>query len=158
MMTASHQPPDYACPFCSIVAGQDNEGNWTKQSDVVLRAELATAFVSSQWWPGNYGHVLVVPNGHFENVYAIPDDYLAAVQIAGKRIAIAMKATYGCDGTSFRQHNEPAGNQDVWHYHLHVFPRYVDDELYRQRKERRSITPVERLPYAQKLREYLAGG
>jgi histidine triad (HIT) family protein len=155
-MSLSHQPAEYACPFCSIVAGEDNEGDWTKQTDVVLRGELATAFIAAAWWPADHGHVLVVPNGHYENVYTIPDEALAAVQIVGKRIALAIRATYGCDGTSFRQHNEPAGNQDVWHYHLHVFPRYVDDNLYRRSKERRSVTPEERLPYAQKLREYLA--
>jgi histidine triad (HIT) family protein len=154
-MTFMHEPADYACPFCSIVAGRDNEGDWTKQTDVVLRDPLVTAFVASEWWPANAGHVLVVPTGHYENVYAIPDDVLAAVQIVGKRIALAIRSTYGCDGTSFRQHNEPAGNQDVWHYHLHVFPRYVDDDLYRRRKVRGPVTPAERLPYAQKLREYL---
>ena len=153
----SHQPDEYRCPFCSIVAGQDSHDDWNKQSDVVLRADLATAFVSPQWWPQNYGHVLVVPNGHYENVYEIPDEALAAVQIVGKRIALALKATYDCPGTSFRQHNEPAGYQDVWHYHLHVYPRYPDDELYRQHKERRVVPPAERLPYAEKLRAYLAG-
>jgi histidine triad (HIT) family protein len=156
-MTPSHQPPEYACPFCTVVAGYDNEGNWTKQSDVVLRAPLATAFLAADWWAANYGQVLVVPNGHYENVYTIPDDALAAVQIVGKRIAMAIRSTYGCDGTSLRQHNEPAGNQDVWHYHLHVFPRYVGDDLYLKRgRERRLMTPAERLPYAEKLRDCLA--
>ena len=102
------------------------------------------------------GHVLVVPNGHYENVYAIPDQVLAAVQVVGKRVALALKAAYGCDGTSFRQHNEPAGNQEVWHYHLHVFPRYVGDDLYVRTRERRDTTPAERAPYAQKLRRHLA--
>jgi histidine triad (HIT) family protein len=157
MMTFSHQPGDYACPFCSIVAGHDNEGDWTKQTDVVLRDTLVTAFLAANWWAANHGQVLVVPNGHYENVYSIPDEALAAVQIAGKRIAIAIRSTYGCDGTSFRQHNEPAGNQDVWHYHLHVFPRYQGDDLYLKRgRERRLMTPAERLPYVQKLRKYLA--
>jgi len=153
----SHQPADYACPFCAVAAGQDVDGNYTKQTDVVLRDATVTVFISAGWWPANAGHVLVVPNEHYENVYAIPDDVLAAVQVVGKRIALALKAAYRCDGTSFRQHNEPAGNQDVWHYHLHVFPRYVGDNLYRRTGERRLTTPAERLPYAEKLRAYLAG-
>src|SRR5437868_2243505 len=110
-MSFTHEPAEYACPFCPIVAGADNDGDWTKQSDVVLRNALVTAFVAADWWPDNHGQVLVVPNGHYENVYSIPDEVLAAVQIAGKRIALAIRSTYGCDGTSFRQHNEPAGNQ-----------------------------------------------
>ena len=149
----SHQPEEYECPFCRVVAGHD-DGQYTRQADVVYRDDTVTAFIASSWWPANAGHVLVVPNGHYENVYDIPDDVLSAVQVVGKRIAVALKATYGCDGTSFRQHNEPHGDQEVWHYHLHVFPRYEGDELYRSRK--RNTTPEERLPYAEKLRAALS--
>lgn len=127
--------------------------SYTKQTDVVYRDQTTTAFIASGWWPANAGHVLVVPNEHFENVYDIPAAVLAAVQILGQRIALALKATYGCDGTSFRQHNEPAGNQEIWHYHLHVFPRYIDDDLYL--RSRRDTTPEERAPYAARLRHYL---
>lgn len=115
-----------------------------------------TAFVSTAWWPANSGHVIVVPNDHYENVYDIPDSVLGAVQVIGKRIALALKATYGCDGISFRQHNEPAGGQDVWHYHLHVFPRYPGDDLYLHTADRRWTTPAERAPYAWRLRAFLA--
>ena len=151
-----HQPPGYRCPFCRVAAGEDLRDDFTKQADVVLRDGAVTAFVAFAWWPANAGHVLVVPNEHHENVHTIPDQVLAAVQVAGKRVALALKAAYGCDGTSFRQHNEPAGGQDVWHYHLHVFPRYRDDHLYLRTRERCDTTPTERAPYAKKLRRYLA--
>jgi histidine triad (HIT) family protein len=151
----SHQPAGYDCPFCRTAAGQDCEANWAKQTDVVWRDELVTAFINSAFWPNNPGHVLVIPNAHFENVYDVSDEALAAVQIAGKRIALALKAAYGCDGTSFRQHNEPAGYQEVWHYHLHVFPRYHGDDLYLRSRERRFVTPAEREPYAARLRAVL---
>ncbi|HZG68447.1 MAG TPA: HIT domain-containing protein, partial [Herpetosiphonaceae bacterium] len=142
----SYTPPGYRCPFCRVVAGENLPDNFTKQADVVLRDSLLTVFVSSAWWPANAGHVLIVPNEHYENVYEIPDAVLAAVQVMGKRLALALKAIYGCDGTSFRQHNEPGGDQDVWHYHLHVFPRYLGDELYIRSRERRATTPAERAP------------
>jgi diadenosine tetraphosphate (Ap4A) HIT family hydrolase len=80
---------------------------------------------------------------------------LAAVQIRGKRIALALEATYGYDGTSFRQHNGPGADQEVWHYHLHVFPRYRGDALYARTMERRDTVPAEREPYAQKPRGHL---
>lgn len=156
MALLSHQPDGYDCPFCRVVAGEDLRANYTQQSDVVYRDDAVTAFISSAWWPENAGHVLVVPNGHYENIYAIPDDVLAAVQVVGKRIALALREIYGCEGTSFRQHNEPGGNQEVWHYHLHVFPRYIGDELYTRTYERRNTTPTERAPYAEKLRRYFA--
>lgn len=152
----SHQPDGYRCPFCRVAAGEDLRDDYTKQADVVFRDSAVTAFVSSAWWPGNSGNVLVVPNEHYENVYDIPDAVLAAVQVVGKRIARALEATYGCDGTSFRQHNGPGADQEVWHYHLHVFPRYQGDDLYVRTRERRDTTPDEREPYAQKPRRYLA--
>jgi histidine triad (HIT) family protein len=57
-----------------------------------------------------------------------------------RRMALAIKLAWNPEGTSTRQHNEPAGNQHVWHYHQHVFPRYGDDNLYRQLRHR---VPVE---------------
>lgn len=155
-MDVLHRPDGYRCPFCRVVAGEDLTGNGTRQSDVVWRDEAVTAFICSAWWPANPGHLLVVPNGHYEHVYGLPDDDLAAVQVAGKRLALVLRDVYGCDGTSFRQHNEPGGNQEVWHYHLHVFPRYHGDRLYERTLERRTVTPEERAPYAARLRAYLA--
>ena len=74
---------------------------------------------------------LVIPIEHHENLYDLPIDLGSALQRAIRDTALAMKAAFGCDGVSTRQHNEPAGNQDVWHYHVHVFPRFHDDDLYR---------------------------
>ena len=98
--------------------------------------------------------MLVVPNLHYENLYELPPDLATPIQRVTRDIAIAFKETYGCDGVSTRQHNEPAGGQDVWHYHQHVFPRYRNDLLYLHR--RGSSTPEERRPYAVKLRQFLA--
>lgn len=69
-----------------------------------------------------------------------------------KEVALALKETYKCDGVSSRQHNEPCGGQDVWHYHLHVFPRYKDDNFYKT--DRVNSKPQERVEYAQKIKEY----
>jgi histidine triad (HIT) family protein len=148
-----HAPPGYDCPFCAIVAGRDAAPPYAQQADVVLRADGATAFVSSRWWPHNAGHVLVVPDTHVENLYALVPALAAPVHEAARRVALAMKHVYGCPGTSTRQHNEPAGNQEVWHYHLHVFPRYEGDRLYEL--EGRITSPEERAPYAVRLREHL---
>lgn len=154
-MRLSYQPDGYRCPFCRVAAGEDLRDDFTNQADVIFRDDVVTAFISSAWWPANPGHVLVVPNDHVENVYDIPDAVLAAVQVIGKRIALALVETYDYDGTSFRQHNGPGGDQEVWHYHLHVFPRYRGDDLYVRTMERRDTTPVERKPYARKLRHHL---
>lgn len=152
----NHAPEGYECPLCHVARGLDNDPPYTRRSDVVIRDEHVTAFVSSHWWPHNPGHVIVIPNSHVENIYDMSPDLLLAVHTAARQIAIAFKRVYQCDGTSTRQHNEPAGNQDVWHYHLHVFPRYASDDLY---GSRRCITTVEeRTPYAHRLRTYFENG
>jgi histidine triad (HIT) family protein len=143
-----HAPADYECPFCAIVRGD------RRSDEVVLRTPTTTAFMSRRWWANNPGHVLVVPNEHIENMYALPRELAGDVHETARRIALAMKRAYGCAGISTRQHNEPAGNQDVWHYHLHVFPRHEGDDLYGS--QYRETEPEERLPYAERLRAALA--
>ncbi len=66
-----------------------------------------------------------------------------------------MRAAYPCEGTSIRQHNEPAGGQDVWHLHVHVFPRYAGDRLYARHDEARFAPAGGAAPYAERLREEL---
>lgn len=114
-----------------------------------------TAFVSPRWWPNNDGHVLVVSNEHVENLYSISDEALGAVYATAKRVAMAMKASYGCDGTSTRQHNDSGAGQDVFHFHVHVFPRFAGDQLYSRDADYRWTTGAERAPYAERLREAL---
>ena len=150
----NHEPENYVCPFCLIVEGVENDVVWTKQDDVVLRNDLATAFICATWWPNNPGHLIVIPNQHFENIFDLPDEYSTAIHRMERQVAVALMKSYGCEGVSSRQHNGPSGNQDVWHYHLHVFPRYEGDDLYKT--NRRSTMPAERLPYALKLKAYFS--
>ncbi|MPY66673.1 HIT domain-containing protein [Deinococcus sp. SDU3-2] len=151
----NHAPESYDCPFCDVVRGVPRPLPYTQLEDIVRRGELVTAFISSCWWPNNPGHVVIVPNEHFENLYELPAHYGAAIHDMSRVIALALKAVCGCDGISTRQHNEPSGGQDVWHYHLQVFPRYMDDNLYVLTPERRTTTPEERRPYAERLRAFL---
>jgi histidine triad (HIT) family protein len=150
---AKHAPPGYDCPFFRLVAGGETERSGP--ADVVLRVNGTTAFVAAKWWPRNPGHVLVVPDAHHETIYEVPDELLGAVYVTAKRIARALRLAYGCEGTSTRQHNEPGGGQDVWHFHVHVFPRYVGDDRYARHTEGRWVDAAERAPYASLLRERL---
>jgi HIT domain len=80
---------------------------------------------------------------------------LSAVYETAKLMAGVMRSVYACEGTSMRQHNEPGGGQDVWHFHVHVFPRRVDDRLYERNAETRRTSPEERAPFARRLRDAL---
>lgn len=63
----NHEPDGYDCPFCRLVGGLDTFVS--RQDDVVYRDDVVTTFMSASTWPNNLGHVLVVPNAHYENVY-----------------------------------------------------------------------------------------
>ena len=146
----SHAPDNYICPFCLLIRGIENEHVYSNKADIVYQNDTVTALIASHQWPNNEGHVIIIPNEHFENIYDLPTELGARIHELARAIAVAMKIAYSCSGISTRQHNEPAGNQDVWHYHLHVFPRYENDKLYTSRKE---LMPADkRLEYARKLR------
>jgi len=152
----THAPEGYRCPFCALIAGVQCDGLHSTPQDIVCRNDRVMAFVASHWWEKNHGHVLVVPALHYENLYELPDDVGADIFAMSRRIALALKRGYGCDGVSTRQHNEPAGYQDVWHYHLHVFPRYRNDRLYPADGNKRLSSVKEREPFVAKLRKALA--
>ncbi|MEJ7584409.1 MAG: HIT family protein [Acidimicrobiales bacterium] len=121
----NHAPPDYRCPFCRNVATGESD----YPLEILHRDEDVFVKLNPRSRPRNPGSALVIPVAHFENVYDLPSHLGAPMQRAVRDTAVAMKAAFGCDGVSTRQHNEPAGSQDVWHYHVHVFPRFTDDEL-----------------------------
>ena len=150
----NHAPENYQCPFCKIAKGIEDDNTATKQQDVFYRDEYITAFISSHWWPNNKGHVIIIPNKHIENVYSLSDELSDKIHTFEKRVSLALKKLYKCDGVSSRQHNEPAGNQDTWHYHLHVFPRYTNDNLYQLHDKKRKTKEAERTPFAIKLKKY----
>ncbi|HZT15425.1 MAG TPA: HIT family protein [Gaiellaceae bacterium] len=141
------------CPFCCLIAGVETERN--RLDDVVWRDGRTLAFVSPRWWPPTEGNVMVAPLKHVEDLYVISDEDLAAVYVTVKLVAVAMRASYGCEGISTRQHNEPGGGQDVPRFHVHVFPRWHDDRLYERNAVFRWATQDERAPFGRKLRSGL---
>lgn len=152
-MPLTHQPHDYPCPFCRFQQGIFDEHNMP--SDVVAVTEHAFARIAPKWWPGNPGAVLVIPRTHVENIYSLSATDGHAVWDLTQRVAVAMRTAYDCEGTSIRQHNEPAGDQDVWHLHMHVFPRHENDHLYERHAESQWVSPTTREPYALTLRSAL---
>lgn len=150
----NHEPEGYVCPLCQIAKGESTErGN--QEGSVIFRDDTLTAFVAGKWWRSNPAHVIIVSNRHIENIYDMPEDIGSQIFALGKRVSLALKKAYECDGVSTRQHNEPAGNQDVWHFHLHVFPRYKGDNLYQNHADTYWPSEEEKAPYAKKLKEAL---
>ena len=145
----NHVPENYICPFCRLA-------RQTESDDVactIYHDETITAFVSLHKWPNNPGHVVIIPTEHYENIYDLPLRLATKTHDCARAVALVMKTVYACDGISTRQHNEPDGGQDVWHYHLHVFPRYHGDNLYLSHKE--LVTVAEQARYAKMLRAHM---
>jgi len=151
----NHAPAEYDCPFCHIAKREPTQKG-PSEPGIIFQTPDVTAFIAGKWWRSNPGHVVIIPNTHIENLYDMPEALGHAIFDASKKVAIALKEVYQCDGTSTRQHNEPAGNQDAFHFHLHVFPRYTGDNLYLNQNDNYWASLEEQKPYADKLRSYFA--
>nr|AKQ04966.1 histidine triad (HIT) protein, Hit-like protein involved in cell-cycle regulation [uncultured Microgenomates bacterium Rifle_16ft_4_minimus_954] len=152
----NHAPKNYRCPLCAIRDGIEGDFPYSKQADIFFKDEFITAIIASHWWPTNKGHVLIFPNEHVENIYDISDELLSRVHSFAKKVAIAMKELYRCGGITVRQNNEQPGDQDVWHFHLHVFPRYTGDSIDQTSGLRQLSEPEKRVPYSEKLKRYFS--
>ena len=154
----NHAPPGYICPLCAIARGRAPESEMFTPADVLYQDAGVLALMGAFQWPNNPGNVVVIPCEHFENIYDLPLRLASRIHDLSRGIALAMKAAWRCDGVSTRQHNEPAGNQDTWHYHQHVTPRYDADNFYATYVGGKTLMPPgERAEYAGQLRLQLQG-
>jgi histidine triad (HIT) family protein len=108
------------CIFCKIVAGE-------LPSEVVQEDEHTVAFMDINPW--TRGHALVIPRNHSPNLYEVGEDDLRRTSSAAKRLALRMRQRLECDGVNLLNASEPAAWQTVFHFHVHVIPRYRDDPL-----------------------------
>jgi histidine triad (HIT) family protein len=108
------------CIFCGIVAG-DVPGQ------IVDSDERTVAFMDIN--PATRGHALVVPRAHSANLLEIPDEDLEATFLAARRLARRINETLEPAGINVLNACGAAAWQTVFHFHLHVIPRYEDDPL-----------------------------
>ena len=108
------------CVFCRIVAGE-------VPAQRVDEDDHTVAFMDLNPW--TRGHALVVPRAHTPNLYEIGEEELGRVNAAARRLALRMRDRLGCDGINVLNSCEPAAWQTIFHFHLHVIPRYDDDPL-----------------------------
>ena len=100
------------------------------------------------------GHTLIVPKTAARNIFDIPEDALARLMPAVKRLAVAVKTAMVADGISLQQFNESAGGQMVFHLHFHILPRWEGVAL---RPPGGPFVPAAELePHAAKIRAALA--
>jgi histidine triad (HIT) family protein len=108
------------CLFCAIVAGD-------VPAQIVDSDEHTVAFMDIN--PATPGHALVVPREHAADLMEVSDDDIARTMLAARRLARRMRSALEPDGFNILNSCGEAAWQTVFHYHLHVVPRYDDDPL-----------------------------
>jgi len=106
------------CIFCKIVNGEI-------PSRQVYEDELFRIIMDVS--PATKGHVLVLTKKHYRNIFDLADIEASRLLVLAKKIAIAMRESLKCEGINIIQNNESAAGQTVFHFHMHIIPRYEND-------------------------------
>ena len=109
---------DDNCIFCKIANGQIPSK--TIYEDESFRVILDLG-------PAARGHALILPKDHYANLFELPDDVAAEAMKLAKKMGAQMKQNLNADGFNLVQNNGECAGQTVFHFHLHLIPRYTDD-------------------------------
>ena len=108
------------CIFCKIANGEIPSA--TVYEDSICRVILDVN-------PANKGHALIIPKEHFDNIYSMDAETAAKIFTIATEVAKAQKAELNPDGLNIRQNNGEAAGQTVFHFHMHLVPRYIKDNV-----------------------------
>jgi histidine triad (HIT) family protein len=109
---------DNNCIFCKIANGEIPSKTLYEDEDFRVILDLG---------PATKGHALMLPKNHFANLYELSDETAAKVLPLAKKVATQMTEKLGCDGFNLVQNNGETAGQTVFHFHLHMIPRYEND-------------------------------
>ena len=111
---------DDNCIFCKIAAGEIPSATLYEDEDfrVILDIE-----------PASKGHALILPKEHYANLYELDDELAAKALVLAKKMITKLTEILGCDGYNVLQNNGPAAGQTVFHFHMHLIPRYAEDTV-----------------------------
>ncbi len=110
---------DENCIFCKLANGEIPTATLYEDEDfrVILDAS-----------PAAKGHALIIPKEHYANLYELPDELAQKVILLAKKMITKMTDVLGCDGYNIVQNNGEVAGQTVFHFHMHLIPRYQDDD------------------------------
>lgn len=107
------------CIFCKIIAGEIP--SQTLYEDEQFQVILDVG-------PATKGHALILPKNHYANLYELPEEEAAGVIKLAKRMMCRMTDKLQCDGFQLLQNNGEAAGQTVFHFHMHLIPRYKEEK------------------------------
>lgn len=105
------------CIFCKIAAGEIPSRKIYEDKDLIAIMDLN---------PTSKGHSLIIPKEHCTNIYDIDEDIAAKVMKTAKKLATKMTVALNCDGFNLLQNNGETAGQTMFHFHMHLIPRYKD--------------------------------
>ena len=105
------------CIFCKIAAGEIPSRKIYEDSYLIAIMDLN---------PTSKGHSLIIPKEHCTNIYDIDEDIAAKVMKTAKKLATKMTVALNCDGFNLLQNNGETAGQTMFHFHMHLIPRYKD--------------------------------
>ena len=108
------------CVFCKIVSREIDSAK-------VFENENVLVFLDAN--PVTKGHSLVIPKQHFENIFDIEENMLQKIMVVAKHISVKIKNSLSADGIRISQSNGTAAGQAIFHFHLHIIPRYKNDGI-----------------------------
>ena len=111
---------DKDCIFCKIAAGEIPSATLYEDEDFRVILDLS---------PASKGHALILPKEHYRNLYDIDAETAAKAFVLAKKMVKKMTDVLGCDGYNVVQNNEEAAGQTVFHFHMHLIPRYKGDNV-----------------------------
>lgn len=106
------------CIFCKIANGEIPSATLYEDEEFRVILDLG---------PAAKGHALILPKDHYANLYEIDDEIAARAFKLAKKMVIKLTDVLECDGYNIVQNNGTAAGQTVFHFHMHLIPRYVDD-------------------------------
>ena len=111
---------DSNCIFCKIANGEIPSASLYEDEKVKVILDIS---------PASKGHALILPKEHYKNLYEISDDMASHVMMTAKKMAKKMKEELGLEGLNILQNNGEIAGQTVFHYHMHLIPRYEEDDV-----------------------------
>ncbi len=106
---------DKNCIFCKIAAGEIPSNTIYEDEDFRVILDLS---------PASKGHALILPKEHCADIYEIDEELAGKVMKLAKKLAVHMTEKLSCDGFNILQNNHEAAGQTVFHFHMHLIPRY----------------------------------
>ena len=108
------------CIFCKIANGEIPSSTLYEDDDFRIFLDLA---------PASKGHALIVPKEHFDNLYELSDEKASKALVLAKKMISKMTKALKCDGFNVLQNNNECAGQTVYHFHMHLIPRYKGDDV-----------------------------